>query len=145
MNIPMQAQALKKIFDTTFEEIRKKYDLTMNEIVVLVYLINTENKKNTAKDIVDEIMTAKSHISKSVKLLEDKNIITRTYDYNDKKVIHLKIVNKDSEVIKEISQENSKINKRIVDGISSEELVILEKSLEKIKENIKNIIFMSNT
>lgn len=139
MNIPMQAQSFKKIFDETFEKTREKYNLTMNEVVVLVHLINSENK-NTAKDIVEEIMTTKSHISKSVKSLEDKNIITRIHDYKDKKVIHLQIVNKDSDLIKEISEKNDKINERIVDGISDEELRILEKSLERIRKNIKNII-----
>lgn len=139
MNIPMQAQALKKTLDETFEEIRKKYNLTMNEILVLVQLIRAEDK-NTAKDIVDEIMITKSHISKSVKSLDEKNIIKRTQDYEDKKIIHLQIVDKNSELIKEISEKNKEINKKIVEGLSNEELQILDKVLIRIKENIKKMI-----
>ncbi len=139
MNIPMQAQALKKTLDETFEKIRKKYNLTMNEILVLVQLIRAEDK-NTAKDIVDEIMITKSHISKSVKSLDEKNIIKRIQDYEDKKIIHLQIVDKNSELIKEISEKNKEINKKIVEGLSNEELQILDKALIRIKENIKKMI-----
>ena len=74
MNIPVQAQTFKKTMESAFSDIRKEYNLTMNEILVLLYLIKN-NKQDTATDIVEDIMICKSHISKSVALLENKKII----------------------------------------------------------------------
>lgn len=138
MNIPVQAQALKRALEGAFEEIREKYNLTMNEVIVLLYLIKN-NEKNTAKDIVEDIMISKSHISKSVESLASKKIITRIQDKIDKKMIHLQIIDKDSELIKEIINRNLEINKKVTEGITNEELLILEKTFNKIKENIKKM------
>lgn len=138
MNIPVQAQALKRALEGAFEEIREKYNLTMNEVIVLLYLIKN-NEKNTAKDIVEDIMISKSHISKSVESLASKKIITRIQDRIDKKMIHLQIIDKDSELIKEIINRNLEIDKKVTEGITNEELIILEKTFSKIKENIKKM------
>ena len=87
-NIPVQAQILKKTFENAFEDIRKKYNLTMNEIILLLYL-ERNKMKNTARDMVEEIMITKSHISKSVDSLVDKKIITRLQDKDDRKAFTL--------------------------------------------------------
>ena len=138
-NIPVQAQILKKTFENAFEDIRKKYNLTMNEIILLLYL-ERNKMKNTARDMVEEIMITKSHISKSVDSLVDKKIITRLQDKDDRKVIHLQITENASKLVKELKKIDESITKKVTKGISKEELAILEKALQKIKENISDII-----
>ena len=138
-NIPVQAQILKKTFENAFEDIRKKYNLTMNEIILLLYL-ERNKMKNTARDMVEEIMITKSHISKSFDSLVDKKIITRLQDKDDRKVIHLQITENASKLVKELKKIDESITKKVTKGISKEELAILEKALQKIKENISDII-----
>jgi DNA-binding MarR family transcriptional regulator len=138
MNITIQAQTLKKALEESFGSIRKKYNLTMNEVIVLLYLIKND-KKDTAKDIVEDIMITKSHISKSVDSLVNKNIITRIPDNIDKKIVHLQIIDKTSQLVKDITKTNRQINKKITKGITDEELYTLEKVFIKIKDNIKKI------
>ena len=52
-------------FEKAFKEFctatMKKYNLTNNEVIILIYL--SENTKNTAKDIVNEFLFSKSHVS----------------------------------------------------------------------------------
>ena len=88
MEIPAQALLIKKIYDNSYNYLRKKYGLTMNEIMFLLYLDKHE-KKNSAREIIDDLMTTKSHISKSIDSLAKENIIIRIPDEYDKKIIRL--------------------------------------------------------
>ena len=44
MTLTINAQVLKKVFEKAFGELKNKYDLTMNEILLLVYLEKSEKK-----------------------------------------------------------------------------------------------------
>ena len=48
MEIPVQEQLIKKMYDNSYDDLRKKYGLTMNEIMFLLYLDKHE-KKNSAR------------------------------------------------------------------------------------------------
>ena len=65
MKIPVQAQVIKKLYDNSFDDLRIKYGLTMNEIMFLLYL-DKNKANNTASEIVENLVTTKSHISKSI-------------------------------------------------------------------------------
>ena len=55
MKIPVQALIIKKMYDNSYDDLRKKYGLTMNEIMLLLYL-DKHQMKNTAKeDFKEEI------------------------------------------------------------------------------------------
>ena len=97
MKIPVQALIIKKMYDNSYDDLRKKYGLTMNEIMLLLYL-DKHQMKNTAKEIVDDLMTTKSHISKSIDSLTKDNIIIRIQDEYDRKVIRL-FINKNADYI----------------------------------------------
>ena len=139
MELPIQAQNLKKYLESSFYDIRKKYNLTMNEILLLIYLLKNKNQ-NTARDVVDKINITKSHVSKSVESLVSKGIITRYQDKEDKKIIHLEILNKDSDIIKDIEQNNIEINIKILEGIPEEDIEVFKKCLKLIIENIYKML-----
>ena len=79
MKIPVQAQVIKKLYDNSFDDLRIKYGLTMNEIMFLLYL-DKNKANNTASEIVENLVTTKSHISKSIDSLAKENIIIRNQD-----------------------------------------------------------------
>ena len=139
MNIPMQAQVLKKVFEKVFDEIREQLDLTMNEIIVLLYLESNKNK-NTAKDIVEDSLIAKSHVSKSVDSLVNKNLITRTPDEENKKIIHLELNENAEKIMDELSKKEEEMKALVLKGIPEENIKILEEALEQVKQNIKEFI-----
>ena len=41
MKIPVQAQVIKKLYDNSFDDLRIKYGLTMNEIMFLLYFLQS--------------------------------------------------------------------------------------------------------
>ena len=59
MKIPVQAQVIKKLYDNSFDDLRIKYGLTMNEIMFLLYL-DKNKANNTASEIVENLVTTKS-------------------------------------------------------------------------------------
>ena len=143
MNIRKQIKMIKKAYEDSYEDIRKKYDLTMNEIIILHYL-NCNNDKNTAKDLVDEVIATKSHISLSVENLTKRGLIEKIQDGDNKKIFHLLVTDKSKKIIDEISERSKFLMNKIIENIPNEDVDITEKTLKMIIENIENLIVQIN-
>ena len=139
MEIPAQALLIKKIYDNSYDYLRKKYGLTMNEIMFLLYLDKHE-KKNSAREIIDDLMTTKSHISKSIDSLAKENIIIRIPDEYDKKIIRLFINNKADNILNDLRQREKEITKVITKDISEEDKATFKKVLEQIQKNCSDLL-----
>lgn len=144
MNITTRSQMLKVAFENTFDDIKKKYNLTITEIRILLFLAMNENK-NTARDMVEDIMIAKSHISISVESLVNKEIVIKIQDKKDKKKMHLVICNNKKYIIEEIVENQKKLTDSITQGLTEEEVEELKRLSEKVETNIKNLIAKSET
>ena len=152
MEIPAQALLIKKIYDNSYDYLRKKYGLTMNEIMFLLYLDKHE-KKNSAREIIDDLMTTKSHISKSIDSKEvlidelkknislaKENIIIRIPDEYDKKIIRLFINNKADNILNDLRQREKEITKVITKDISEEDKATFKKVLEQMQKNCSDLL-----
>ena len=141
MKIPIQvqAQSIKKMYDSLYDDLRIKYGLTMNEIMLLLYL-DKHKMKNTAKEIVDDLMTTKSHISKSIDSLTKDNIIIRIQDEYDRKVIRL-FINKNADyILNDLRQREKLITDSLTKGISKENIKIFESVLEQMQKNCLKLL-----
>lgn len=139
MKIPVQALIIKKMYDNSYDDLRKKYGLTMNEIMLLLYL-DKHKMKNTAKEIVDDLMTTKSHISKSIDSLTKDNIIIRIQDEYDRKVIRL-FINKNADyILNDLRQREKLITDSLTKGISKENIKIFESVLEQMQKNCLKLL-----
>ena len=139
MEIPAQALLIKKIYDNSYDYLRKKYGLTMNEIMFLLYLDKHE-KKNSAREIIDDLMTTKSHISKSIDSLAKENIIIRIPDEYYKKIIRLFINNKADNILNDLRQREKEITKVITKDISEEDKATFKKVLEQMQKNCSDLL-----
>ena len=139
MEIPVQAQLIKKMYDNSYDDLRKKYGLTMNEIMFLLYLDKHE-KKNSAREIIDDLMTTKSHISKSIDSLAKENIIIIIPDEYDKKIIRLFINNKADNILNDLRQREKEITKVITKDISEEDKATFKKVLEQMQKNCSDLL-----
>ena len=133
--IQVQAQSIKKMYDSLYEDLKVKYGLTMNGIMFLLYL-DKHQMKNTAREIVEDLMVTKSHISKSVDSLARDNIIIRVRDEFDKKIIRLYISESADSLLNELKEREKWIMKNITAGISKEELETFNKVLEMMQKNM---------
>lgn len=66
----------------------KEYHLTSTEMTMLLFLYNNP-EKNTATDIIKYSRMAKANISKAVEHLIRRDLLTRTRDARDRRVVHL--------------------------------------------------------
>lgn len=139
MNITTRSQMLKIVFENAFDDIKKKYNLTITEIRILLFLAMNENK-DTAKDMTEDIMMAKSHISISVESLVNKKIVIKIQDKKDKKKMHLVICDNKKYIIEEILERQKNLTNSITQGLTPEEVKELKRLSEKVELNIKNLI-----
>ena len=66
----------------------KEYHLTSTEVTVLLFLYNNP-EKNTATDIIKFSRMAKANISKAVEHMIRRDLLVRTRDAQDRRVVHL--------------------------------------------------------
>lgn len=139
MKIPVQAQVIKKLYDNSFDDLRIKYGLTMNEIMFLLYL-DKNKANNTASEIVENLVTTKSHISKSIDSLSKRNIIIRIQDELDKKIIRLYISDTANDLLYDLRTREEIINRTITKGIPKDDLENFNRVLEQMKKNVYDLI-----
>lgn len=139
MKIPVQAQVIKKLYDNSFDDLRIKYGLTMNEIMFLLYL-DKNKANNTASEIVENLVTTKSHISKSIDSLAKRNIIIRIQDELDKKIIRLYISETANDLLYDLRTREEIINRTITKGIPKDDLENFNRVLEQMKKNVYDLI-----
>ena len=139
MKIPVQAQVIKKLYDNSFDDLRIKYGLTMNEIMFLLYL-DKNKANNTESEIVENLVTTKSHISKSIDSLAKRNIIIRIQDELDKKIIRLYISDTANDLLYDLRTREEIINRTITKGIPKDDLENFNRVLEQMKKNVYDLI-----
>ena len=66
----------------------KEYHLSGTEMTVLLFLYNNP-EKNTATDIIKFSRMAKANISKAVEHMIRRDLLVRTRDAQDRRVVHL--------------------------------------------------------
>ena len=132
--ISIHRHHFEKAFKDFCINIMKKYNLTNNEVIILIYL--SENTKNTAKDIVDEFLFSKSHVSLSTDQLTRKGYIKKI---PDGKATRLLVTPKGQEVVNELKKQKEQFNNMIFKDFTKEEKETLDKLYHKILNNIKKI------
>lgn len=128
----------QKGYARMLEPICKKWDLTRNELDVILFLANNPDY-DRAVDIVQNRGLAKSHVSLSVSNLEARGLLLRVADPSDRRTVHLKLTEK----AEDITAVGCRLQKQFMDylhqGITEEQLELMRLFAERVHENIKNI------
>lgn len=129
-----------------YEELTKtvcdKFGLTRMEYDILMFLCSDPNY-NTAADIVKIRKSTKSHVSTSLKMLEDKHLIKREASPGNKKHIEIILLDNAREIIREGLDIQKKFAESLFRGLSEEEMTICSSVFVKIcgnaEECLKNL------
>ena len=128
----------QKGYARLLEPICKKWDLTRNELDVILFLANNP-AYDRAVDIVNNRGLSKSHVSLSINSLENRGLLTRTADPVDRRTVHLQLTEK----AKEVTEVGCRVQKQFMDylhqGITEEQLELMRLFAERVYENIQNI------
>ena len=125
-----------KLYDSMLKPVCEHYDLTLMEAAIISFLYNNPGK-DTAADIVELRMLAKSNVSQAVESLIQKSLLYRTQDTKDRRKIHLSLAEKTKPITQEIERVRERFRERVFQGFSEEEENLMVQFNKRIAENIK--------
>ncbi len=128
----------QKGYARLMEPLCKKWELTRNELDVMLFLANNP-AYDRAVDIVNNRGLSKSHVSLSINSLESRGLLRREEDPNDRRTVHLKL----TEAAKPITEAGQMAQRRFFSylhqDVSREQIELMIDFARKVNENIKNI------
>lgn len=136
VQVLLQGMQYKKLFETKVLDIQEKYNLRKVDIEVLYYLAQC-GKRDTARDIREEMSLTKGHISQAVDRLQKMNILELVPDKEDRRYVHLYPTAYAKTLMAEIMAVWEELNQTILEGITEEEKQVLKNVALKIRNNLK--------
>lgn len=140
MQIPIDHYASGEyLYDRMCAPLCQKYGLTHMEFVVLMFLANNPDF-DTAAQIVKYRRLTKSHVSLAVRALLEKNLLIGVDGVDDRRTIHLSLLEDADEIIEAGRQVQKQFFETIFEGFTREERDQMAEFMNRIDENIKNNI-----
>ena len=133
------ATLTKKVYDRTIEPLCGFYHITRMELDILLFLANNPGY-DTAKDIIEQKRFTKSHVSSSLKLLEEKGYLERSFRGDNHKTVHLTLQPASQQIVDAGQEAQRKVFNKIFGGLTADEIQVLEKITEKIRANIQKAL-----
>ena len=114
-----------------------KYNLTQMEYDILMFLHNNPQYIPPPKSLRYAI--TKSHVSTSLRMLEEKGLIEKRQSEDNKKYIAIILLDKAKTIVNEGTAVQKQFARDILDGLSDEEMDMCKAVFEKIYENAENV------
>lgn len=121
-------------YELLTKSICDKYDLKQMEYDILMFLYFYP-QYNTAADIVKIRKSTKSHVSTSLKVLEEKGLIERKQSVEDKKCIEIFLLKKSDTIIDDGIDIQKNFMMDLFEGISNDDMKIFKSVFDKICKN----------
>ena len=128
----------QKGYTRLLDPICKKWDLTRNELDVMLFLYNNP-EFDRAVDIVNNRGLSKSHVSLSISGLESKHLLTREEDPSDRRTVHLHLTQRGKEIAETGRMSQKRFFSYLHQGVTQEQIDMMIDFSRKVAENIKNI------
>lgn len=106
--------------------------LTSVQISIIDYIAHNEDKDVFQRDIEKEFNIRRATATSSLKLMEDRNLITRTSVKKDARLKQLKLTPKANNLSKQIDDYFNETEKIIIDAIGSENKLTVSNGLSKV-------------
>ena len=128
----------QKGYARLLDPICKKWNLTRNELDVLLFLANNP-EYDRAVDIVNNRGLSKSHVSLSIGSLEEKGLLIKMEDRLDRRTVHLKLTPNANEIAETGRMAQKRFFTYLHQGVTQEQIQMMVDFAKKVNENIKNI------
>jgi len=129
-------QLSKKKYAALLEPVCREYDLTRNELDILLFLANNPGCDRAA-DIVSIRRIAKSHVSLSVTSLEKRGLLSRELEADDRRTAHLRLTSAAQPIIRAGQHLQKKFFTGMFAGLTRQELDQWGAVLNRICANIE--------
>lgn len=129
---------MRKSYNKYLEKVCDEYDLTMNELSILVFLANNP-EFDRATDFVERRGMSKSHVSLSVGAMEARGLLQRHYRPGDRKSAHLSMTGDAVEMAQAGLRAQNEFVEQVFSGFSEEEIQQWQSAVERISANLENL------
>lgn len=127
--------ATEKLYMAMVSPVCEKYDLTYMEFTILMFLSNNP-PFDTASDIVKYRHLTKSHVSMSIRSLEDKGLLKGEHHKPNRRTIHLTVLPAAEAIVAAGRAAQQGLFQVIFDGFSDSEHEQMLAFLTRINKNI---------
>ena len=127
-------KTITSYYELLAREVCERYQLTQMEYDILMFLYSNP-QYNTASDIVKVRKSTKSHVSTSIKELENKGMIERIQSAHNKKHIEIVLLDKAEPVVEAGMDAQKQFAKNVLSGLTEEEMQICREIFDKICNN----------
>lgn len=129
-----QHKTITSCYEMLTRKVCEKYQLTQMEYDILIFLHNNP-QHNTAAEIVKIRKSTKSHVSSSLKNLENRGLVERIQSADNKKHIEIVLLEKAVPIIEDGIKVQKEFAKTLLQGLSEEEKSICVEVFNKICKN----------
>lgn len=129
-----QHKTITSCYEMLTRKVCEKYQLTQMEYDILIFLHNNP-QHNTAAEIVKIRKSTKSHVSSSLKILENRGLVERIQSADNKKHIEIVLLEKAVPIIEDGIKVQKEFAKTLLQGLSEEEKRICVEVFNKICKN----------
>ena len=115
-------------------EVCDRYELTQMEYDILMFLYNNP-QHNTAAEIVKVRKSTKSHVSTSLKKLENKGLVERIQSKDNKKHIEIVMLDKAELIVEAGINAQKQFAQNVLSGLTEEQKLMCINVFDKICNN----------
>lgn len=126
----------QSLYERTVMPVCRQFGLTYMEFTVLMFLHNNP-QYDTAAQIVKIRRLTKSHVSISLKGLQERGLVKGEYFPGNQKTLHLSVTDSAKPVVEAGLAAQQAFGAKLAQGFTAEELRQFQKLIEKLNENIK--------
>lgn len=134
-----QHKTIMNCYEALAKNVCDKYQLTQMEYDILMFLHNNP-QHNTAADIVKIRKSTKSHVSSSLKRLENKGLIERITSAGNKKRIEIILLDKALAITEDGKKAQKEFAQTVLKGLTEEEKQMCKAVFNKIHGNAEEYL-----
>ena len=126
----------QNLYERTVMPVCRQFGLTYMEFTVLMFLHNNP-QYDTAAQIVKIRRLTKSHVSISLKGLQERGLVKGEYFPGNQKTLHLSVTDSAKPVVEAGLAAQRAFGAKLARGFTAEELTQFQKLIEKLNDDIK--------
>jgi len=134
-NIFQHYAAGERLYTMTVAPVCEKYGLTYMEFTVLMFLANNP-QFDTAAEIVKYRHLTKSHVSMSVRSLQERGLIQGEYREPNRRTIHLSVLEAAAPIVLDGREAQRAFGDVLFSGFSKQESARFTEFMDRIDKNI---------
>ena len=132
-------KTITRYYEMKVSGVCEKYQLRQLEYDILMFIYSNP-AYNTAADIVRIRKSTKSHVSTSLKVLEDRGFIERRVDKDNKMHVTIHLLQLANEVIEDGIWVQREFAQDMFEGLSEEEIKVFINVFQKVYDNAERMI-----